>query len=84
MFKAFDFNKDFRKIAKKSIYTQEFDVLHEFLPSDNKNIRYEYSTDKEARAATAALRKYAEQNKQPLIFEQIANYVFAIRKDGEK
>ena len=23
MFKGFDFNKDFRKIAKKSIYTQE-------------------------------------------------------------
>ena len=84
MFKAFDFNKDFRKIAKKSIYTQEFDVLHEFLPSDNKNIRFEYSTDKEARAATAALRNYAEQNKQPLIFKQRANYVFAIRKDGEK
>ena len=84
MFKAFDFNKEFRKIAKKSIYTQEFDVLHEFLPSDNKNIRFEYSTAKEARSAAAALKKYAKENKQPLIFKQRGNYIFAIRKGDDE
>lgn len=79
MFKGFEYNKDFRKMANKSVYTQEFDLLHEFLATDNKNIRFEYSTEKEAINARQACATYIKNNNKPLKVMQRGNYVFAVK-----
>jgi hypothetical protein len=81
MLKGFEFNKVCRVIKKSSLYEQEFELLHEFLPSEHKNLRLEYGTIAEAKNAAQALRRYAKDNKQPLDIKQRNNYIFAVRKE---
>lgn len=81
MLKGFEFNKVCRVIKKSSLYEQEFDLLHEFLPSDHKNLRFEYSEVSEAKNASQAIRRYIRENKQPLVAKQRNNYLFVVRKE---
>ena len=83
MFKGYEFNKVCRMIKRGSAYQQEFDLLHELLGSDNKNIRFEYTTVAEAKNASQALRKYVKEIRQPLSIKQRNNFVFAVRKEDE-
>ena len=79
MFKGFEYNKDYRKIKGRSIYTQEFELLHDFCGSDKENIRLEYSTEREAANARQACAVYTKKNRMNLKMLQRGNYVFAIR-----
>lgn len=78
MFKGFEYNKNYRKIGGRSIYEQEVELLHEFLASEHDNIRFEYTTEREAVNARQSLTVYAKKNKMPLKIMQRENFVFAI------
>ena len=80
MFKGYEYNKFCKYIAKKSIYEQEYTLLHEFLASKNENICFEYETRREAVNAAASLTMYIKKAKQPLLIKQRENFVFAVRK----
>lgn len=79
MLKGYEFNQVCRKITKRSIYDREYELLHEFLATDNENICFEYHDTQEAINAVQALKMYAKKARQPLEFRQRANKVFAER-----
>lgn len=83
MLKGYEFNQVCRKITGKSIYTQEQNLLHEFLATDNENICFEYHNTQEAINAVQALKMYAKKARQPLKFAQRGNRVFAERSVKE-
>lgn len=79
MFKGFEYNKNYRKICGKSIYAQEYELLHEFLTTENENIRFEYTAEREATNSRQCCAKYVKDNRMPLKVIQRKNYVFAIK-----
>lgn len=79
MLKGYEYNKDYRVIRGKSIYTQEYDLLHEFSATDNENIRLEYSTEREAINAKQALTKYVNRCRMPLKIIRRDVFVFAVK-----
>lgn len=84
MFKNFKFNQSYRKIAKKSMYEREFEVLHELSASNHENVEFEYSTVREARNALAALIIYIAETKMSLEVAQRNNFVYACKKRNDK
>ena len=84
MLKGYKFNQYVRKISSKSIYEQEYELLHDFLASENENICFEYGSTQEAINARAALVVYIKRARQPLQLMQRVNCVFAVRKDEDK
>ena len=84
MLKGYKFNQYIRKISKKSVYEQEFELLHGFLATENENICFEYGSTQEAINVRQALMMYTKRVRQPLNILQRGNTVFAIRKDEDK
>lgn len=83
MLKGFEFNKNYRKMADKSVYAQEHQLLSDFLTSEHDNIRLEYGNEREAKNAYQSLRKHIMQERKPLKVLQRQNYVFAVKKVEE-
>ena len=79
MFKSYKYNQKFKKRAKKSIYDQEQNLIHDFLASKNENIEFEYTCSKEAVNAAAALKNYTTACRQPLNVMQRANFVYVVK-----
>ena len=79
MLKGFEYNKNYRKISKRSLYDQECELLHEFLGTENENIRFEYGNEKEAKNARQACARYINENRMPLKAMWRGNYVFVVR-----
>lgn len=84
MFKEVKYDQPFTPNKRKSLYHQEFQLLHEFHGSDKRNMRLEYIANKDAHNAWQALDRYAKQTKTPVIISQRGNYVFVTRKEGEE
>lgn len=79
MFKGFEYNKDYRKMADRSVYAQEHKAFDEFLTTEHDNIRLEYGNKREAQNAAQALRKYVKDCRKPLKVVCRQHYVFAVR-----
>lgn len=84
MLKGYKYNQTMRKINNKSIYEQEFSLLHDFLATDKENIRFEYSNEREAINARQAIFSCAKKARQPITVAQRGKYVFAVKKAEEK
>lgn len=85
MLKGFEYNKNYRKISKRSLYDQECELLHEFLGTENENIRFEYGNEKEANNARQGCARYAKEHRMPLKLMQRGVFVFAVRtKKGDE
>jgi len=84
MLKGFEFNKNYRKMADKSVYAQEHQLLSDFLTSEHENIRFEYGNERESKNAYQALKNYIMETKKPLKLCQRKHYVFAIRTIEEE
>ena len=79
MLKGFEYNKECRRFIDKSICAEEHKILSDFLASENKNVRLEYSNEREAKNAYQSLTTYIKKNRKPLKVAQRRNYVFAIK-----
>ena len=66
--------------AKKRIYEVEYELLHDFNGSDNKNLELEYSNEKAAKLGNQAIKRYIANNKMPLKTWQRDKYVYVERK----
>ena len=84
MFKSYKYNQKFKKIAKKSIYDQEQNLIHDFLASKNENIEFEYTCAKEAFNARNTLKRYTEACRQPVKVTQRNNYVYVVKTFAEE
>lgn len=82
MLKDIKYNQPYKVIMRKSVYNQEFQLLHDFQSGDKRNMRLEYSNKREAINAAAALKRYAQQARQPLDLSQRGNFVFVKRKES--
>lgn len=83
MFKGFEYNKECRKLADRGVYAQEHKILCDFLASDHKNVRLEYSNEKEATNASQSLRNWTKKERKPLKIVQRKNFVFGMKKGEE-
>ena len=81
MLKGYEYNQICRNIVKKTKYDYERGLLHEFLASENENIRLEYDSPREACNAAAMLKLYVKNARQPLEIKQRGNAVFAFRNE---
>lgn len=81
MLKGYEYNQVCRNIVKKTKCDYERGLLHEYLASENENIRLEYDTPREAVNAAAMLKLYVRNARQPLEIKQRGNAVFAERKE---
>lgn len=83
MLKGHKYNQPYKKHRPKSVYEQEYSLLHEFHGSDHKNLQLEYGSNKEAHNAQIALCKYIKKAHQPLKCSVRGNFVFVFRKGEE-
>lgn len=74
----------FRKIAARSKYHEEQELLHEFNGSDHKSIAFEYDSPRDARNAAQALVVYVRHNKMPLRIMARMDHVVAERTTNEE
>ena len=51
MFKEVKYNQSFERSDKRSVYSQEHKLLHDFHSSDKQNMRFEYANKKQAHSA---------------------------------
>lgn len=79
MLKNHEFNKPFG--GGRLLYSYEHSLLHEFLATDNENMRLEYSDKREAFNAKQALTRYINSHKQPLNALCREVYVYIIRTE---
>ena len=84
MFKEVKYDQPFTPKKRKSLYHQEFQLLHEFHGSDKRNMRLEYINHKDAHNAAQAIQRYAKQTRTLICASQRGNFVFVTRKEGEE
>lgn len=84
MFNEVTFNVPEISIAKRTLYTREYDILHEFLASNNSNVRFDYGTTQRAVFARQAMKEYAKRNRMQIAFSQRGKYVFAFKEPKPK
>lgn len=84
MFKSYKYNQKFKNRAKKSIYDQEQNLIHDFLASKNENIEFEYTCSKEAVNASNSLKRYTEACKQPVKVLQRGSFVYVVKTFTEE
>ena len=81
MLKKYEFNKPIG--GGRLLYSYEHSLLHEFLATDNENMRLEYSDEREALNARQALARYIDSHKQPLNALCRGTFVYVVRKEKE-
>ena len=84
MFKSYKYNQKFKKRAKKSIYDQEQNLIHDFWASKNENIEFEYTCSREAFNARNALNRYVNACRQPVKVLQRDNFVYVVKTFTEE
>ena len=80
------YNVTYRLIGKngsKSMYQQEYDLLHEFYGSTNDNLAFEYPTRYEARKASLSLMRYAKLNRMNISVKVRGEMIIIVRKGDE-
>lgn len=65
----------------RQLYSYEHSLLHEFLATDNENMRLEYSNEKEAYNASQSMKRYIETHRQPLKVAHRKTYLYILRKE---
>lgn len=84
MYNKIIFDKEIRTKQRQSQYDAERQETHDFLASKHKNCVMEYGSQREAKNAFQAIRKYIIEAKQPLRVSQ-TNKIFIVltREDRE-
>lgn len=65
---------------KRSVYSEEYDLLHKLTLSESKAIKFSYGSEKKAVTARATLNKYIKANRMPFEATQRGSDVIVYKK----
>lgn len=65
---------------KRSVYSEEYSLLHQLMPSDAKSVKFAYATVNKAVTARTVINKYIKADKMPLEATQRGTDVIVYKK----
>lgn len=84
MFKNFQFDKNYKKIRKRSVYEREIELIHEYITSTHENLCFVYNNVMEAGNASRALAKRLKNERKSVKLMQRKNFVIVKRVKNEE